>query len=40
MLLLMKQTIGIIDVLCRALQQQDQDFVNVMSLVSTTKSLI
>jgi hypothetical protein len=39
-LLLMKQIIGIIDVLCRALQQQDQDFVNVMSLVSTTKSLI
>jgi hypothetical protein len=39
-LLLMKQIIGIIDVLCRALQQQDQDFVNVMSLVSNTKSLI
>jgi len=36
----MKQIIGIGDVLCWSLQQWDQDFVNAMSLVSTTKSLI
>jgi hypothetical protein len=37
---MMKQIIKITDVLCQALQQKEQDFVNTMILVSTTKSLI
>jgi len=36
----MKQIIGITNVLYQSLQQQDQDFVNAISLVSTMKSLI
>jgi hypothetical protein len=36
----MKQIIGITNVLYRSLQQQDQDFANAISLVSTMKSLI
>jgi hypothetical protein len=30
----------ITNVLCQALQQQDQDIVNVISLISSTESLI
>jgi hypothetical protein len=37
---MMKQIIGITNVLYQSLQQQDQDFVNAISLVSTMKSLI
>jgi len=37
---MMKQIIGITNVLYRSLQQQDQDFANAISLVSTMKSLI
>jgi hypothetical protein len=37
---MMKQIMKITDVLCQALQQKKQDFVNTMILVSTTKSLI
>lgn len=37
---MMKQIIGITNVLYRSLQQQDQDFSNAISLVSTMKSLI
>ncbi|KAK4605151.1 hypothetical protein RGQ29_013284 [Quercus rubra] len=37
---LMKEIIGITNVLCQALQQQSQDLLNAMHLVSTTKSLI
>ncbi|KAK4592881.1 hypothetical protein RGQ29_017153 [Quercus rubra] len=37
---LMKEIMGITNVLCQALQQQSQDLLNAMHLVSTTKSLI
>ena len=37
---LMKETLGITNVLCQALQQQSQDIVNVIQLVATTKVLI
>ena len=37
---LMKEIMVIINVLCQALQQYSQDLLNVMHLVSTTKSLI
>ena len=37
---LMKEIMGITNVLCQALQQHSQDLLNVMHLVSTTKSLI
>ena len=37
---LMKETLGIINVLCQALQQQSQDIVNAIQLVATTKALI
>ena len=36
----MKETMGITNVLCQALQQHSQDLLNAMHLVSTTKSLI
>jgi hypothetical protein len=39
-LFLMKSIMGITDVLCQALQKQDQDVVNVMDLVRSTKRLI
>ncbi|XP_050259691.1 uncharacterized protein LOC126704710 [Quercus robur] len=37
---LMKEVMGITNVLCQALQQQSQDLLNAMHIVSTTKSLI
>ncbi|XP_074314531.1 uncharacterized protein LOC141649749 [Silene latifolia] len=37
---LMKELLGIIDVLCQALQKKSEDIVNAVKLVSTTKSLI
>ncbi|KAK4558185.1 hypothetical protein RGQ29_007800 [Quercus rubra] len=37
---LTKEIMGITNVLCQALQQHSQDLLNVMHLVSTTKSLI
>ena len=37
---LMNEIMGITNVLCQALQQHSQDLLNVMHLVSTTKSLI
>nr|XP_023922400.1 zinc finger MYM-type protein 1-like [Quercus suber] len=37
---LMKEIMGITNVLCQALQQRSQDLLNAMHLVSTTKSLI
>ncbi|XP_030924768.1 zinc finger MYM-type protein 1-like [Quercus lobata] len=37
---LMKEMMGITNMLCQALQQHSQDLLNVMHLVSTTKSLI
>ncbi|XP_050278132.1 uncharacterized protein LOC126719641 [Quercus robur] len=37
---LMKEIMGITNVLCQALQQHSQDLLNAMHLVSTTKSLI
>nr|XP_023928246.1 uncharacterized protein LOC112039587 [Quercus suber] len=37
---LMKEIMGITNVLCQALQQHSQELLNVMHLVSTTKSLI
>ena len=37
---LMKEIMGITNALCQALQQHSQDLLNVMHLVSTTKSLI
>lgn len=37
---LMKQIMEITNLLCKALQQQSQDIVNAMHLVSTTKSLL
>ena len=36
----MKEIMGIINVLCQALQQHSQDLLNAMHLVSTAKSLI
>ncbi|XP_027916063.1 zinc finger MYM-type protein 1-like [Vigna unguiculata] len=39
-LYLMREIMGITDVLCQALQQQSQDIVNVMRLVCSTKGLI
>jgi hypothetical protein len=36
----MKSIMGITDVLCQALQKQDQDVVNAMDLVRSTKRLI
>lgn len=39
-LYLMKQIMGITNVLCPALQQHEQDIVNAISLISFTKSLI
>jgi len=39
-LYLMREIIGIINVLCQALRQQSQDIVNVMCLVCFTKALI
>ena len=39
-LYLMREIMGIIDVLCQALQQQSQDISNVMHLVCSTKGLI
>ncbi|XP_058734040.1 uncharacterized protein LOC131605734 [Vicia villosa] len=37
---LMKEIMGITNILCQALQQQSQDVVNVMHLVCSTKTLI
>ncbi|XP_061360890.1 uncharacterized protein LOC133304843 [Gastrolobium bilobum] len=39
-LLLMKEIMGITEILCQALQQKSQDILNVMQLVSSTKELI
>ncbi|KAL7087011.1 hypothetical protein ACP275_13G038800 [Erythranthe tilingii] len=39
-LLLMKEIMGVTDVLCQALQQRSQDILNAMHLVSTTKHLL
>jgi hypothetical protein len=36
----MKNVMGITDVLCQALQQKSQDILNVIHLVTTTKTLI
>ena len=36
----MKEIMGITNILCQALQQHSQDLLNVMYLVSTTKSFI
>ena len=36
----MKEIVRITNILCQALQQHSQDLLNVMHLVSTTKSLI
>ncbi|XP_062100066.1 uncharacterized protein LOC133805935 [Humulus lupulus] len=37
---LMKEIMGINDILCQVLQQKSQDILNAMNMVSTTKSLI
>jgi hypothetical protein len=37
---IMKNVMGITDVLCQALQQKSQDILNAMHLVTTTKTLI
>jgi len=37
---IMKNVMGIIDMLCQALQQKSQDILNAMHLVTTTKTLI
>ncbi|KAG6718441.1 hypothetical protein I3842_04G149900 [Carya illinoinensis] len=37
---LMKEIIGVIDVLCQVLQHKSQDILNAMNMVSTTKRLI
>ena len=37
---LMKEIMGITNVLCQTLQQHSQDLLNAMHLVSSTKSLI
>ncbi|XP_061340573.1 uncharacterized protein LOC133287039 [Gastrolobium bilobum] len=39
-LLLMKEIMGITEILCQALQQKSQDILNSMQLVSSTKELI
>ncbi|XP_061343331.1 uncharacterized protein LOC133289419 [Gastrolobium bilobum] len=39
-LLLMKEIMGITEILCQALQQKSQDILNDMQLVSSTKELI
>ena len=39
-LYLMKETMGITNVLCQALQQHSQDLLNAMHLISTTESLV
>jgi len=39
-LYLMREIMGITDVLCQALQQQSQDIINVMCLVCSIKGLI
>ena len=39
-LYLMREIIGITEVLCQTLQQQSQDIVNVMCLVCSTKGVI
>ncbi|XP_061360340.1 uncharacterized protein LOC133304340 [Gastrolobium bilobum] len=39
-LLLMKEIMGITEILCQALQQKSQDILNAMQLVSSTKELI
>ena len=36
----MKETMGITNVLCQALQQHSQDLLNAMHLISTTESLV
>jgi hypothetical protein len=37
---IMKNVIGITDMLCQALQQKSQDILNPIHLVTTTKTLI
>ncbi|XP_074327191.1 uncharacterized protein LOC141665110 [Apium graveolens] len=37
---LMQKTMGVTNVLCKALQEKSQDIINAMSLVSTTKTLL
>ncbi|KAM6582276.1 hypothetical protein CsatB_009281 [Cannabis sativa] len=37
---LMKEIMGITDILCQVLQQKSQDILNAMNMVSTTKNLI
>ena len=37
---MMKEIMGITNIFCQTLQQHSQDLLNVMHLVSTTKSLI
>ena len=37
---MMKEIMGITNILCQVLQQHSQDLLNAMHLVSTTKSLI
>ena len=37
---MMKEIMGITNILCQALQQHSQDLLNAMHVVSTTKSLI
>jgi len=37
---IIKNVMGIADVLCQALQQKSQDILNAMHLVTTTKTLI
>ncbi|KAL7147930.1 hypothetical protein ABFS83_06G143300 [Erythranthe nasuta] len=39
-LILMKEVMGITNVLCQTLQQKSQDILNAMNLVSTTKQLL
>ena len=37
---LVRETMGITNVLCKALQRESQDIVNALSLVATTKTLL
>jgi precorrin-6B methylase 2 len=37
---MMKEIMGITDILCQVLQKKSQDILNAMVLISTTKSLI
>ncbi|GLT92241.1 hypothetical protein SLE2022_100880 [Rubroshorea leprosula] len=37
---LMKEIMGIVDILCKAIQQKDQNIVNAIQFVSTTEALI